>query len=83
MTPAVYQAAEVAELTSLSEWAVYEAARRGDTAVGRLAVRVGRRVVWPRAAVDQLFQIAASSGDGALRSMPSAQENDDGSDGDY
>jgi hypothetical protein len=58
---AVYSAEEIAELLALSPWAAYEAARRGDTAIGGLAIRVGRRLVWPRAAVDRLLGIDPES----------------------
>ncbi|MGH9090200.1 MAG: helix-turn-helix domain-containing protein [Acidimicrobiales bacterium] len=55
--PATYTVAEVAELVGISDWAVRQAAARGDTPVGRVAIRVGRRIVWPRAAVDRLLGV--------------------------
>ncbi|MDA8311077.1 MAG: hypothetical protein M0Z46_10800 [Actinomycetota bacterium] len=58
MSRVTYTAREVADLAGLSEWSVLQAARRGDTSLGLLAIRVGRRLVWPRAAVDELLHIS-------------------------
>lgn len=52
---AVYQATELSQLFTLSSWAVYQAAKRGDTPIGRLAIKVGRRVLWPKGPVDRLL----------------------------
>lgn len=52
---AVLRAEDVARLFDLSPWAVYQAARRGDTPLGALAIRVGRRLLWPRARVEELL----------------------------
>jgi hypothetical protein len=58
MAAAVYQAGKVAELFEVSEFTVYEAARRGEGPIGELAIRVGhRRVVWPKAPIDRLLGI--------------------------
>ncbi len=57
MPPAVYRADQVAELFDISEWAVYQAVRREEAPLGTMAIRVGRRVVWPRAAIDRLLGI--------------------------
>ncbi len=47
---AIYTAAECASLYGVSDWAWYESIRRGDCPAP--VIRVGRRVVHPRAAVD-------------------------------
>jgi hypothetical protein len=57
---AVYTAEEVAALLGVSEWAIYNEVRRaeaGESAgpIGALAIRVGRRVLFPKAAVDRLL----------------------------
>lgn len=43
---------ELAAVLGVSAWSLYEAARRGDPPVA--PIRVGRRLVWPRAAVEAL-----------------------------
>ena len=50
---AVYNAEEAAALFGVSEWAWYQSARRGDCPV--MPIRVGRRLLWPKAAVDRLL----------------------------
>ena len=60
MTAAVYTADEVAGLLGVSPWAVYESVRRGDCPVA--PIRVGRRLVWPRAAVDRLLGLEGGVG---------------------
>ncbi len=60
MKPAVYTAEEVAELLGCSPWAVYNEVRRAEVGeqagpIGRLAIRVGRRLVWPKAPVDRIL----------------------------
>jgi predicted DNA-binding transcriptional regulator AlpA len=55
MRSAAYSAEQVAELLAVSKWAIYQAARRGEPPIGNLAIRVGRRLVWPRAAIDDLL----------------------------
>jgi hypothetical protein len=48
-------AEEVAAAVGVSTWAVRQAANRGTTPIGAAALRVGRRVVWSRAAIDRLL----------------------------
>lgn len=55
MNPATYTAGEIASLLGVSEWAVYQSARRKEPPIGTLAIAVGRRLVWPRSAVDRLL----------------------------
>lgn len=62
---AVYNAAELAELTDTNERTIYK--NRDTFPVP--AITVGRRVVWPKAAVDRLLGIAATN-DEAPASMP-------------
>jgi predicted DNA-binding transcriptional regulator AlpA len=57
MAVAVYRAEEVAELLDLSPWAVYSAVKRQEAPLGTLAIRCGRRLVWPKAAVNRLLQL--------------------------
>ena len=57
---AVYDADELAELLGCSAWAIYNEVRRAEAGepagpIGALAIRVGRRVVFPRASVDRLL----------------------------
>jgi predicted DNA-binding transcriptional regulator AlpA len=54
---AVFRAQEVAELLGVSEWAIYEAVRREEAPIGLMAIRIGRRLVWPRAGIEQLLGI--------------------------
>lgn len=53
---ATYTADQVAELLGVSTWSIYEAVRRGDPPIP--PIRVGRRIVWSRAAVDSLLGLA-------------------------
>ena len=53
MSSATLRAAEFAELLGVSEWSLYESVRRGDCPVA--PIRVGRRLVWSRAAVQKLL----------------------------
>ena len=53
MTRATYNADEMHELTGLSKWAIYEAEKKGQFPVP--AIHVGRRLLWPKAAVDILL----------------------------
>lgn len=46
---------ELAAVLGVSPWSVYESVRRGDCPV--VPVRVGRRVVFSRAAVDRLLGV--------------------------
>lgn len=55
---ATYNAEQVAELLGVSTWAIYEAVRRGDPPI--TPIRVGRRLLWSRAAVDNLLGLSAS-----------------------
>ncbi len=54
-SPAVYSAEEVAELLGVSDWSVYQAARHHEAPIGTLALKVGRRVVFPRVPIDRLL----------------------------
>ena len=51
MTAAVYSATKAAALYGVSDWAWYQSIRRGDCPAP--VIRVGRRVVHPKAAVDR------------------------------
>jgi len=53
VTRQTYNANELHELTGLSTWAIYEAEKRGDFPVR--AIHVGRRLLWPKAAIDALL----------------------------
>jgi predicted DNA-binding transcriptional regulator AlpA len=55
MATATYQAPEVAELFGLSEWGIYQAVRRQEAPIGTLAIRCGRRLVWPRVSINRLL----------------------------
>jgi excisionase family DNA binding protein len=48
---ATYTAAELADLVGVSTWSIYESVRHGDCPFP--AIRVGRRVVFAKAVVDQ------------------------------
>lgn len=52
---ATYQVDEVASLLGISSWAVYQVIRRAEAPIGTMAIKVGRRVVFPRASVDALL----------------------------
>jgi len=56
-TRATLTAPELAELLGVSCWAIYEAVRSGEPPVP--AIRVGRRLVFARSAVDALLGISA------------------------
>jgi excisionase family DNA binding protein len=53
MAAATYTADELAERLGVSSWAVYQAVRAGSPPVP--VIRVGRRVLFARAAVDRLL----------------------------
>jgi predicted DNA-binding transcriptional regulator AlpA len=55
MSAATYQAHELADRLGVSTWAVYESVRRGDCPV--TPIKVGRRLVWPKSAIDRLLGI--------------------------
>jgi predicted DNA-binding transcriptional regulator AlpA len=65
-TSATYTAEELAGRLGVSSWAVYESVRRGDCPVE--PIRVGRRLVWPRAVVDRLLGLGGNEID-QLRSQ--------------
>lgn len=48
-----YTTEELAGLAGVSTWSLYEAARRGDCPFP--FIRIGRRLVWPKAAANQLL----------------------------
>ncbi len=56
--PATFTATQFADLLGVSEWSVYESVRRGDCPVA--PIRVGRRLVWARSAVEQLLGLGSS-----------------------
>lgn len=53
---ATLTADEFAELLGVSRDSIYDACRRGDCPVE--PIRVGRRLVWPRARVEELLGTA-------------------------
>lgn len=55
MGAATLTTAEFADWLGVSEWALRESIRRGDPPIR--PIRVGRRIVWPRAAVERLLQL--------------------------
>lgn len=57
---ATYTAKELAELLDVSEWGIYQAVRLGNCPFQ--PIRIGRRLVWPRAIVDRALGL---SGDAA------------------
>ena len=58
--PETLNASELAERLGCSEWLVYSMVRAGTCPV--TPIRLGRRLVWPKAAVDRLLAGDASSG---------------------
>lgn len=65
MTTATYTAEEFFGLLGVSNWAGYESVRRGDCPIP--PIKVGRRLVWPRASVDRLLGIDQSAKDSEAR----------------
>ena len=59
MSPATYRASELAQLLGVSEWTIYEAVRKGECAFE--PIRIGRRLVWPRAVVDRVLGLSVDS----------------------
>jgi len=59
-TRATITAPELAELLGVSCWAVYESVRTGASPVP--PIRVGRRLVFARTAVEALLGISAQDG---------------------
>lgn len=55
MTARTLTTEEFAEQLGVSAWSLYQAVRRGDPPIP--PVRVGRRLLWPRASVDALLGI--------------------------
>jgi len=53
--PRTMTAKELAAALGVSEWAIYQSTRDGDCPVP--PIRVGRRLVWSRAAVDALLGV--------------------------
>lgn len=60
MTPATYSAEEVADLLGVSAWSIYASVKNGTCPV--MPIKVGRRLVWPRATVDRLLGLGATDG---------------------
>jgi excisionase family DNA binding protein len=52
---ATYTTAQAAELLGVSEWALYQAVRDGSPPV--TPIRIGRRIVWPKAPLDSLVGV--------------------------
>jgi hypothetical protein len=62
--PTSLDAEQVADLTGLSTWKLYEAARLGELPPALTPIRVGRRLFWPAARVlDALGLLDTRSGD--------------------
>jgi len=53
LAPETYSTQEVADLLGVSDWTLYQAVRDGTAPIQ--PIRVGRRIVWARSAVDQLL----------------------------
>ncbi|HVA74312.1 MAG TPA: helix-turn-helix domain-containing protein [Acidimicrobiales bacterium] len=51
MPSATYTAEQLSELLGVSAWSIYEAVRNGTCPFE--PIRIGRRLVWPRALVDR------------------------------
>jgi predicted DNA-binding transcriptional regulator AlpA len=56
---ATYTAEEVAAIAGVSTYAIYSAVKREEPPIGTLAIRIGNRLVWPRRAIERLFQLDA------------------------
>lgn len=52
-TPAVYTAGVLAAKFGVSKWLIYDTVRRGDFPVA--PIKIGHRLVWPKAAIDRLL----------------------------
>lgn len=65
MAAATLTAEELADLLGVSTWALYQAVRRGDCPVP--PIRIGRRLVWSRVAVERLLGVeaGATAGEGS------------------
>lgn len=59
MKPAVYSAQELAQLAGVSPWSIYAAVKDGTCPFP--FVRVGKRIVFPRGAVDRILCIEPES----------------------
>jgi excisionase family DNA binding protein len=57
VTAATYTVEELAELLRVSEWSLYSSVRGGTSPVP--AIRVGRRIVFAKAAVDHLLGLVS------------------------
>ncbi len=55
---ATITATELAALLGGSTWSIYQSVRRGDCPVP--PIRLGRRLLWSKAAVDALLGLTAS-----------------------
>jgi excisionase family DNA binding protein len=62
MAAATYTADELADLLGCSSWALYQSVRRGDCPFP--PIRVGRRIVFPKAVVDRLLGLDGTGGAG-------------------
>ncbi|MGD0985080.1 MAG: helix-turn-helix domain-containing protein [Acidimicrobiales bacterium] len=56
---ATFTASEVAQLAGVSTYTIYSAVKREEPPIGTLAIKIGNRLVWPRRAIERLFQIDA------------------------
>ena len=55
MPSATITAQELAEMLGVSTWSVYESVKTDSCPVP--PIRIGRRLVWPRAAIERLLQL--------------------------
>ena len=60
VSSAVYTAEETAAKFGVSPWLVYTSVRRGDFPVP--PIKIGRRLAWPRAAVDERLGLGEEAG---------------------
>ncbi len=77
MTAETLHAGELAARLGVSTWTIYESVRRGDCPVR--PIRVGKRLVWPRAQVDRLLGLndegpAATAGPVATSAVTNATD---------
>jgi hypothetical protein len=61
MPAAVYRVGKVAQLLDVSDWSVYGAIKDPESDLGKLAIHVGRRVVFPKAGIDRLLGLDPDS----------------------
>lgn len=70
---------EVSERFGVSAWSVRQTVARGGQPLGAIALRVGRRIVFPRARVDALLGIdSATRGRDGAPCLVSSREDGSG-----